>query len=278
MDDGQVDYLALFRDLRKLKPAARTFFTSNKVVAIPSLTVYKSRTVRLQAYEGPTDVQPLIYDADDGTERPAPVNKSEVVATKTHALFDLETREAIIEYNHRGAKAQDIAAVLGAAGRRLPRWRGLYIELNPKIDRAFVEELNRFDRIRLASIRLARPNVDWSDFSDKFTDFAADSDAQTGQVEMNARRGQSLSKTDGLVPAIREVAQADDSIVKNAVVRGVRQGEEAETSLTLHDHKAHQKVSARLDEHGHARDEDIEKKMRAFSRARRALRRRSQKR
>jgi hypothetical protein len=255
-----------------LKPHERTFATQEKVVAIPTLQVFKSGLVRLQAYEGAPDVQPLIYDADEGSERIARVRDSEVVATKTHAFFDMSTREVVIEYNHRGAKAQDIAAVLGAAARRIPAWQGVYVDLVPQIDRAFIDELDRFDRIRLASVRLARPNVDWSDFRNKFNEFAADSNAQSGQVEMNAGRGESLSKDDGVVSALREIAQADVGVVKNAVIRGTRPGESAETSLTLHDHKAHQRVSARTDEHGHVDDQDIESKLRSFARARRRAR------
>jgi hypothetical protein len=269
---GEVDYRQLFRDLAKLDPTERIHTTSDKVIALPSITVYKSGLVRLQVYEGPRDTQPLVYDTEDGSERLATTRATEVVTTKTHAYVDTETREAIIEYNHRGAKAHDVAVVLGAVGRTLSQWRGLYVELAPQIDREFVEELERFERIRSASVRLSRPNVDWTDFSNNFTAFAADSDAQSGQVEMNAQRGKSLSKTGGIVAALRRVARAHKSSVQSATVRGIREGEAAETSLSLNDYKAHQKVSVRKDESGQVADDDIEDKIRSFARARRRAR------
>lgn len=268
-DGGEVDYRRLFRDLAKLDPTKRIHTTTDKVVALPVINVYKSGLVRLQAYEGPRDTQPLVYDTEDGSERMATTRPTEVVTTKTHAYVDTETREAVIEYNHRGAKAHDIAVVLGSVGRSLREWRGLYVELAPQIDHEFVEELERFERIRTASVRLSRPNIDWTDFSNGFTDFAAESDAQSGQVEMNARRGDSLSKTGGIVAALRRVVGTDKSSVQGAKVRGTREGEAAETSLSLNDYKAHQKVSVRKNESGQADDDDIEAKIRSFARARR---------
>lgn len=268
-DGGETDYRQLFRDLAKVEATKRIHRTSDKVVALPQITVYKTGLVRLQAYEGPRDTQPLVYDTEDGSERLAATRSSEVVATKTHAYVDTVSREAIIEYNHRGAKAHDIATVIGVVARTLPQWRGLYVELNPQVDREFVDELDRFERIRTASIRLSRPNVDWTDFSNRFTDLAAESDAQSGQVEMNARRGRSLSKDEGIVAALRRFAGANRSSVQSATVRGVREGETAETSLSLSDYKAHQKVSTRKSDSGQVADDDIERKILSFARARR---------
>lgn len=268
-DGGEVDYRQLFRDLARLDPTKRIHTTSDKVVALPLITVYKTGLVKLQAYEGPRDTQPLVYDTEDGSEYLATTRSTEVVTTKTHAYVDIKTREAVIEYNHRGAKAHDIAVVLGTVARRMSEWRGLYVELAPQIDHEFVDELDRFERIRTASVRLTRPNIDWTDFSNDFTALAADSDAQSGQVEMNAQRSKSLSKTGGIVAALRRVAGADKSSVHSATVRGTREGETAETSLSLNDYKAHQKVSVRRDQSGQVADDDIEAKIRSFMRARR---------
>lgn len=270
---ADVDYHQFFRDLKRVPATERIYQTTDKVIVLPQIVVYKNGFVKLQAYEGPRDTQPLVYDTVSGTERLAATRASEVVATKTHAYIDTRTREAIIEYNHRGAKAVDIATVLGAVGRKLPAWRGVYVELVPQVDREFVEELDRFERIRTASVRLSRPNVDWTDFSNRFTDFAAESDAQSGQVEMNARRGRSLAKDRGIVAALRRFARAEQSSVQSATVRGTREGESAETSLSLNDYKAHQKVSARKTDSGHVADDDIEGKIQAFGRARRRARR-----
>jgi hypothetical protein len=268
-DGGEVDYRQLFRDLAKLDPTKRIHTTSDKVVALPVITVYKTGLVKIQAYEGPRDTQPLVYDTEDGSEYLATTRSTEVVTTKTHAYVDIKTREAVIEYNHRGAKAHDIAVVLGTVGRRMSGWRGLYVELVPQIDHEFVDELDRFERIRSASVRLTRPNIDWTDFSNDFTALAADSDAQSGQVEMNARRSKSLSKTGGIVAALRRVAGVDRASVQSATIRGTRDGEAAETSLSLNDYKAHQKVTVRKDESGQVADDDIEAKIRSFIRARR---------
>ena len=88
---GEVDYRQLFRDLAKLDATKRIHTTSDKVIALPLITVYKSGLVRLQVYEGPRDTQPLVYDTEDGSERLATTRATEVVTTKTHAYVDTET-------------------------------------------------------------------------------------------------------------------------------------------------------------------------------------------
>lgn len=266
------DYRKLFRALARLDAQNRKYISEDKVVAIPEMRFIGPLLVQLRAYEGPPNVQPVVYDADEGTERLARVRPGEIVVTKTHALIDLKRREALVEYNHRGAKASDIAAVLGDSARQLPAWRSAYIELAPQTDKSFLEELDRFERIRLTRMRLSRPNIDWTDFSDDFAEFAEESDAQSGQIEMNARRGRSLSMSRGIVKALRSAVTAPRSSIQSATVRGRRAGETEETSLSLRDHKAHRRVAVKTDLNGHVVDEEIEKKLVAYRKERRAQR------
>jgi hypothetical protein len=259
-DDNPVDYRHLFRDLSVLPVAERIWTTEERLVAIPHLAVAED-IVRLIAYEGPLDERPIILSVAEGAERGAALDPGEIVATKTHALVDLAKREAIIEYNHRGAKAQDVAATLGIVGRRMPGWHGLYVELAPQVEAGFVEAVEEFARIRVASMRLARPNFDWEQWRDGLTDSAADSDAGSVSVEMNALRGESLAKSAGIVKFIK--ARVGDAVtgLKSAAVTGTRVGENAETRVTTADHKTHQRVSVRLNDEGQVDDRDIDRRI-----------------
>ncbi len=162
--DEEVDYRRLFMDLRGLSAGQRQERTRDRQIAIPSVRVVKSGAAILQAYEGEPEVAPLIYDTAAGTERYADTTSTEIVATKTHARFEFSSREAIIEYNHRGAKAPDIADVVaGSLVRHNERWAGLSFELAPHVDASFVESIDAFERIRQVKVRLTEPNYDWTD-------------------------------------------------------------------------------------------------------------------
>jgi hypothetical protein len=258
-DEAVEDYEALFQALSRMKPQSRVWEDDEKAIALPRLQLRRGK-ILFTAYEGPRG-QPIIFDTEAATERTQALEPGEIVATRTHGLIDLNSREAIIEYNHRGAKASDIAIVLGASGRRLRSWKTLYIELSPKVAESFAEGVDAFERVRVAGFRIARPNADWTDWDDRFAESAADSDAQSAQVEYNAKRGASLSKKDGVVPFIKARAADGVSALKNAFVSGTRAGESAETKITLADHKEHQKVAVRLDQNKQVDDRAISRRL-----------------
>lgn len=266
-DDGPVDYRELFEQISGQPAVRRQWDDGDKVVALPTMEVTNGK-VWLVALEGPHG-QPIIFDTEDSSEETGALRPSQVVATRTHALIDLRRREAIIEYNHRGAKANDVAAALGSSGRRIPGWSTLWIELNPKVDRTFVANIEEFDRIRVAGVRLGRPNIDWNDWDEDIGDAALDSDAQTAEIEFVARRGQSLAKTKGIVPFIKSRSEEAVSALKNAYVVGRRPNESAETKVTLGDHKEHQRVNVRIDSDQHVIEADIRRHMEIYDGERR---------
>ncbi|HEY1833157.1 MAG TPA: hypothetical protein VGG08_01875 [Solirubrobacteraceae bacterium] len=250
-----IDYEELFREVARLEPVERQRDDGEKVVALQSVDV-SDGLASIVALEGPHG-QPILYDTSDGSEEAGALRRAQVVATRTHALVDIARREVIVEYNHRGAKATDIAAALQVSGRKVPGWPRLRVDLSPKADQSFVESIDDFDRIRVATVRIGRPNVDWNDWDDDISDAAHDSDAQSAEVMFSAGRDESLAKDKGLVAFIRDRAEDAVSALKNASVTGRRGGEAAETTVTLGDHKAHQRVNVRLDADGHVLEADI---------------------
>jgi hypothetical protein len=262
------DYGEVFSAVVAMKPTERVWENEEKAVAIPMLTL-KGRTVTLIAYEGPRG-QPIIFDTAEGTERTQPLEPEEIVATRTHAVVDLDSREAIIEYNQRGAKAADIATVLGVSGRKLDGLEGFWVDFSPKVGRSFVEGIDAFERIRVAGFRIARPNSDWTDWDDTFAASAAESGAQSAKAEYMAPRGGSLSKGVGVVPFIRERAAAGIAALKNASITGRRYGENAETTITLGDHKEHQRVAVKLDSDRRVDEADIRRRLSQYYDERRA--------
>ncbi len=266
LDGKAVKYRAMFNAIAKLDPNSRQWDNGEKVVAIRTMTVEGGK-VYLIALEGPHG-QPIIFDTADSTEQTGALRPSQIVATRTHVLIDLNSREAIIEYNHRGAKAHDIAAALGVSGRRIHDWRKLYIELSPKVDRTFVESIEEFDRIRAAGVRIGRPNVDWTDWDDDITDAASDSGAQTAEVEFAAQRGESLSKNKGIIPFIKKRAKDGVAAMKNAYVVGRRPNDATETKVTLGDHKEHHRINVKMDTDHNVDETDIRRHLEEYDRSR----------
>lgn len=246
----------------------RIWENEDKAVAVPSFDRLDN-LVRLTAYEGPRG-QPIIFDTGEATERIQPLEPDEIVATKTHVLIDIDRREAIIEYNHRGAKAIDIAIVLGVSARRNRGWESTFIDFSPKVDRSFVEGVDKFERIRVAGFRIARPNTDWTDWDNELARSALDSGAQSAQAEYTAPRGDSLAHNSGVIPFIRERAADGVAALKSAFVTGRRRGEAAETTITTGDHKEHQRVAVRLDPDQQVDEQDINRRLAEYHDARQA--------
>jgi hypothetical protein len=129
VDDQAADYAALFRYIADARPPMRVLEKSGKLVAIPELSISGTR-VSLIAFEGARGMHPLIFDVASAASFVQGLAANEIVATKTHAIIDFGRREAVIEFNSRGARSSDIARVLENSARHRSGWEELTIELS----------------------------------------------------------------------------------------------------------------------------------------------------
>lgn len=261
-----VNYNRLFQAISQTTRAQRAVNISGKSVALPEFRIDENIVV-LTAYEG-EEGNPLIFDFVNATERIEELHRGEKLATKTHAVINTSTREAIVEYNQRGAKASDIAEALRAISRKLTGWPDLEIEFSPVVEQSFIEAINSFRRIREATVKIVRPNQDWTDYATHLTDFAKESDAHLIEVTANARRAETLNKRSGIMEFIRRIVGSDKHSVKSAKVTGTRPDEEAETTVSSTKHLAHQKVNVEMTKDGLVSDPDINNRLVRFSEAR----------
>ncbi len=257
----RINYETLFQLLSRIRKENRIHEADGKIIAIPTLQV-KGVFATLVAYEGERGLHPLVYNTVSATERVERLQTSEIMATRTHAIINLSTREAVIEYNHRGAKAYDIALTLQGLAQSASAYRDITIELNPVVTEDFAKQIDRFDRIRVASVKVSRPNFDWNATYNELTKAAKESDAHDIEVSMVAERGGSLSKKQGLLKFIKSLTKSEVlSIFKSATITGEREGEREETTLSLSHYIEHQKVRVRRDESGHVDDKDVTKQI-----------------
>jgi hypothetical protein len=270
-DDAPVDYAQVLGVIASAPIDARQFQAGDKLVSLPSV-VPTADIVELTAYEGPVGVNPLIFDAGTGAERYEALDDDQIIATRTYAIFDLSAKEAIIEFNQRGAKARDIAEVLEDTGRRFGIGERFSVELVPAADASFLEALDRFGRIKVARIRVAEPNFDWHDNFENLNMVGSESHARSVELVAVANRNDSLAKDRGAVNYIRQMILAGVRNLKGASVQGVRLGETADTTISLANFVQHQKVNVRVDQHGHVVGQEIKTKLREYLEARRAAR------
>jgi hypothetical protein len=263
-----IDYRALFKHLATISPADRARQVNNRLYALPLISI-RNNLVRLIAYEGPIGESPLIYNRLSALERIEQLGRGEVVARKTHALLNLMNRELIVEYNFRGAKATDITWLCETLATAHADWEYLDLSATPKIEPSFLEALNRFRVIKLASVKVARPNQNWNaDLKNMLGQMASDSDARLADVTLYASRRGTLSLAAGLVAYIKRMVSGSAPSIAGASISGIREGENSDSTISLKKHLQAQIVRVRLNEHGYVDDGDIEEKIEQYSRDR----------
>jgi hypothetical protein len=159
------------------------------------------------------------------------------------------------------AKAHDIAEAIQEIGRSLTNWPDLEVEFTPVVDKSFIEELNSFGRIRVATVKMARPNQDWTDYATHITDIADESAGGLIEVTVNAKRSQSLNKRSGIIQFIKQTVRTARQSVKTARVVGTKVGEREETTVSTEKHIAHQRVRVETNDDGHVSDPAINERL-----------------
>lgn len=267
------DYHRFFERVAQRSVRERSEQTVDRIVALRRLVVEGS-TVRLTVYEGPIGISPLIFDLATNEERIEQLSTREVIATRTHVVIDLPTRLAVVEYNHRGAKAADVARVLQIAGRRIAEYRKLEVELAPVPSPDFAKAVNEFDVIKIASLNMVRPNLNWNREKRHADAIAEESDAQRVVVSVYAGRGESLAKRRGLVRLIKTLGREPRPSVRDASVTGRRPGEQSDTKVSLSRHLEHRVARVLLGPGGHPTTESVEARIDEFLRGEMRRRRR----
>ncbi|WP_147675053.1 hypothetical protein [Nigerium massiliense] len=231
--DDPIDYSKLFDGLASRPPASRVVALPNGLsIAVESIERREDRFyLRLLAGD-PTEI-PILFDEATGESRPGEIEGGQWLASATRAVVDTdpEVRVVALELRRNGIAAGAFEKVIehlgtGAGG-------DLKIDLNPLPSKSFIEEIERFERIREATLVVARPNFDWNDHHDHLHGLAEESGAARAESTVTAGRNESLNKSKGLVEYITRLGRSAVSDVKNAIVRGTRKGESQETSVSL---------------------------------------------
>jgi hypothetical protein len=262
--DTPATYSDLFEKLSKLRPEDRVHrFTDEVVVGFPIVSK-EPHGYFIQSVLGSPE-SALILNTETGSTRENILAKSEMLSHATHLVASPQKRRAAIEYSQRGAKAPMLAvAIEGVLREHYPDLKNIGFSFAPVIRENFITEINSFERIREADIRVTRPNASWTDHYTELSELAEDSGGDRVGVNVRAGRNESLKKNAGIVRVIKDVVRDKEPYLDDAIVRGIRQNETAETSVHAKKHVQHTKALVNTDEAGVPILSDIRAKLGQF--------------
>jgi len=201
----------------------------------------------LIVYTGDNDRNLLWFDLNEQTEFTSLTETGRFVARKTHVLIDPVQRTLLIEAGRGRTSAEELADFIEENSRTIAGFETLELSFAPVPSSAFAKRIDGMQRIQMATVTIARPNVDWGDRYNQLTKTAEDSNAKVIETSVRAGRNESLSKDAGLVSSIRHWATDTMSSLVNAKIKGTFGSGSTLTELKLSDHVETVNLSFELD-------------------------------
>lgn len=242
------DYEDLFSRLEAINKRERLVLFGSIAVAIPEVQRVGGN-ISLTFTEGEVGLQPMILDTLTGETRDEELARNEILVSAAHALINPGKRRILVEYVRTGAKAEVMARtiekLLSTSG-----FDDIRVDFAPIIEENFIREIDRFDRIRVASLTLIKPNAGWDDHYTHISDMLQNSGGEKAELSVRAARGESLNKNDGIVEVIKDVVSDHQPYISDAEIVGTKEGEEAETVVPLKKHVVHRNIAVPRESNG----------------------------
>lgn len=235
--DTVIDYDHFFSWLSAIPEGDSRIQVRSDLVFVISGVVRRGRMYSLSIVSGDPDEIPLFFNEESGQVEEGLSERSTWPARQTQVVIDPNSRLVAIELRRAGVGSGNLERYFRLLAMERGYSENLLFDLTMQPSPSFEEELNRYDRIREASVVISRPNFDWEDAEDAVSGLADVSGGHTASVTVNAARGESLSQTDGLLAVIRQHVRRSYTSIINARVVGQKHGDRKETSLSLARHQ-----------------------------------------
>ncbi len=218
-EERTLDYSRFFSRLAQPIEGVEPFKLRGRTVTIAGTRSIGSATAFLFVSGDETASQLSLNVATSETTSVAP-REGELFVESRWMVVDPERRICILENKRPTVSMDEITRYLEDFGRTQLGLRDLEISLNRVPDATFTETIERFTRIREASVTLSRPNPSWLEDSSDLVGEVGESGASQIEIAAKASRGASLSKHEGIVRVIASSARSRISNMANAVVFG----------------------------------------------------------
>ena len=215
---GNPNYAELFTVLTKQLPGY-SYVEGKKRIAVGAARLTGERLL-VTIYAGDTDKSVLFFDLAEKAEFTTPNTPQRFQARKTHIIIDPRERLALIEAGRGRVSPEEIAEIIEKAAQKTDDYKTLEISLSPVAAKQFVQKIQSFQRIQLASVSIVRPNPDWTDNYDALSQYAGESGGAAIDATVRAKRGQGLSKDKGLVADIKKWVSDKLAAVSSAHIKG----------------------------------------------------------
>lgn len=263
-ESGGADYEELILALSRVPRQRRVVSISGTVIGFPIVSKYREGYF-IQVTEGDPDAVALVFNTRTGETRDASLAEAEVFSDATHMFVVPNARRAAIEYVRRGIKAPLIGAAIEEILRgNVPDLKKLQFEIIAVPSESFVEGIREFERIRIASIRLAKPNASWTEHYTNLSELMEESNGAKVEIDVRAAREGSLAKNAGIVQTIKDVAEDGQPYLDDAKIVGTRVSETNETTLRSSHHVEHVRATVDADDAGTADPASIRAAMAQF--------------
>ena len=209
--EGLAEYDEVFGVLARLSAIESQFMIGGQVVAIATTEVSADGFVYLRYIAGHPETEALLFNPGTG-ELDEFDFEQRFIARSAWLVIDPSRRVATLEIRRPGVSASTVASHIERVMEDFMNLQVPMFTLNPIPSKSILEELDRLERIREASVVLARPNFDWSENADQLSRMGDESGAGIVEVGARAPRGKSLRPRAGILDAIR-------SLVKNSISR-----------------------------------------------------------
>lgn len=241
---GPINYVEFFGWLTNL-PVQSRLISINRELSIALEKIDRiENTFAFRFIAGNPGETPLIFDVNRGESVPGEASLERWPGSPTRVVIaaDPQQRIVAIEGRRNGVTANNLEKYFSRIGKN--HWGRLSFEITPLVSPSLVQEIDKFERIRVASVELSRPNFDWSDHRDNLNELAADSGAERAESSVKAATGESLRKDQGMVGLIKDIAQSPHSNIKDVRVTGRKPGDKSDSTVSLRKH--HEKATAIL--------------------------------
>ncbi len=231
-----IDYSDFFARLAEVDRLRRQTSVGSDLVAITEIQPVEQAWL-LRFVTGEEGASALLYNPRSGEELVGDLGGN-MLAAGAWVLLDPVRRFVAVEQRRPGVSINVMTRTLGHLGVEL----GILpdratFDFNPITAPSFIRELDTFARIREASVSVARPNYDWDDSATTLTDYADESDGAEAELTIKAPRGGSLARSNGIVADVKQLVARPIGPLKNLKIRGKREGEQRESTMTLARHQ-----------------------------------------
>lgn len=219
--DGRVDYNKLLRLIGSLSRTSLSKRVADRFIVVVPLS-FRDGVLSFAAYSGLVETNFLILDLNSNAEEVGALAPGKAIVRKTLGVIDASRREAAIQFVYHGPRAQQIAELFEEAVRKnsTDEFREISLEFAPVAGGEFFDQLEQMSRIQSAHLKLTRPNYDWEQYGNIFSDLGQESDARNLEISATANRNGSLNKNSGVIRLIKDLNRKRKSIFKGASIIG----------------------------------------------------------